>query len=189
VVDGLVGDGLERQQAQARVDAVIRTAEEQRLTSGAIVPAAIAALIVAAVGAVVWGLVIVWTGYEVGFLAVGLGFLTGMAAVIGSRGKRGLALQVVAVVAALLGIVFGKYYAFVEIGKDAVEEDLGPGAAAGISLFDPEIFRFFVESLDEIVSGFDLLWIALAAYMAWRIPKSIGLRTAQVGPLGPLSPE
>ena len=75
--------------------------------------AVLAGLAAAIAGAVVWGLIVRWSEYEVGFVAWGIGFVVGTAVVMGARNRRSFPLQVAAVVLALAGVVLGKYLAFV----------------------------------------------------------------------------
>jgi hypothetical protein len=46
---------------------------------GAFPTAALAGLVAAVAGGVAWGLIVRWSGYEVGFVAWGIGFLVGSA--------------------------------------------------------------------------------------------------------------
>ena len=39
-----------------------------------------------------------------------------------------------------------------------------------------ELVQFFGENITAMASGFDALWIVLAVYMAWSIPKASGLK-------------
>jgi hypothetical protein len=73
---------------------------------------------------------------------------------------------VIAVVSALLGILLGKYlsYAFV------VQED-ADAAGIDIGLFSGDMFSFFREDLDAVFGLFDLLWVGLAVFTAWRMPQ------------------
>ena len=61
-------------------------------------------------------------------------------------------------------------------GKDVAREEAGEEAAASVSLFSGETFDFFLQDLDLVFSAFDLLWIGLAVFTAWRIPRGLGLR-------------
>jgi hypothetical protein len=106
---------------------------------------ALAAFAAAAVGGIVWGLVVKYTQYEVGFLAWGIGLITGVAAVTAARGLRSVALAATAVVAALGGIVLGKYLSYQFWG-------------------DTNGYTF-----SAMWSWFDALWIGLAVVTAARI--------------------
>lgn len=75
--------------------------EEDALPPAAIAGAAVAALLCAAV----WYLIIVKTGYAIGWLAIGVGAATGTAMV--KLGGRGLVAGVVAAVLAAIGVVGG----------------------------------------------------------------------------------
>jgi hypothetical protein len=124
-----------------------------------------AALAAGIVGGVLWGLIVKWTNYEVGIVAWAIGFMAGTAVANVARGARGQQLQVIAVAGALVGILLGKYLSF----AFAVQED---AQAVGVELgvVSSEMFRFFRENLSDVFGLFDLLWIGLAVFTAWRIP-------------------
>ena len=94
-----------------------------------------------------------------------------------SQGKRGMPLQVIAVVTSVLGIVIGKYMSFFDSVKDIVAAERGAEAAETMSMFSMEMVQFFGENITAVASGFDALWIVLALYTAWSIPKASGLKT------------
>jgi hypothetical protein len=107
----------------------------------------LAAFAAAAAGGVAWGLIVKWTQYEIGFVAWGIGFLAGTAAVVAAQRRSSTALQVVAVVATLAGIVLGKYLAYALWGKD--------------NGYD----------FQSMWGWFDLLWIGLGVVTAWRVAE------------------
>ncbi len=119
--------------------------EMERRGTGALLRPALAAFAAAIAGGVVWGLIVKWTAYEIGFVAAGIGILAGLAVVAASRGARGLPLQVIAIVAALVGVVVGKYLGYLWFGEE-----------------NGYTFR-------EMWSWWDALWIGLAVVMAYRI--------------------
>lgn len=121
--------------------------------------AALAGLVAALAGGLVWGLIVKWTEYEVGVVAWGIGFLTAAAVLRAAGGAKSAALQVVAVVAALLGILLGKYLGFAW----SVQDELG--VTAGV--LSGEMVSLFRENLSQIFGRFDLLWIGLAVASAW----------------------
>jgi hypothetical protein len=137
---------------------------EHRPGGTAIVSAAGAALAAAAAGGVVWGLIARSTDYEVGLVAWAIGWLAGTAAVIGARGGRGVPLQIVAVVAGLLGILLGKYLSFALVLQDFAE-DVG----AEVGLFSSEMRTAFRDDLGTVFGWIDLLFVGLAVYTAWRV--------------------
>ena len=134
--------------------------------SSSLVPAIAAGVVAALVGGIVWGVIVKVSDYEVGFVAWGIGFVAGTAVVLATRGAKGPRLQTIAVVSALLGILLGKYlsYAF------AVQEE-AKSFGASIGLFSADMFRFFREDIDVVFGLFDLLWVGLAVFTAWRIAQ------------------
>jgi hypothetical protein len=136
--------------------------------SGVLVMAALAGLAAAIVGGIVWGLIVRWTDYEIGFAAWGIGFIVGTAVVFGAQGGRGTPFQILAVVLALAGIVIGKYLAFVWIGQD----ELGKaGLSDALPVFSTNTMRIFWDAKSDVFGGWDLLWAGLAVVTAFRIPQ------------------
>ena len=131
--------------------------------AGSLPLAAAAGLVAAIVSGVAWGLIVKWSEYEIGIAAWGIGLLVGAAVVAATRGGKGPPLQAVAVAAALVGILLGKYlgYAFT-IQEQAAE------AGVELGLFSAEIRTFFREDLGSVFGLFDVLWVGLAVYTAWR---------------------
>jgi hypothetical protein len=136
-------------------------ASEDRSAAALYVPAILAGLVAATAGGIAWGLIVKSTDYEIGFAAWGLGFLTGLAVLTATRGARGLPLQGIAVVCALLGILLGKYLAFVWVLQDSAED-------LNVSVFSSKTFDLFRNNLDIVFDWIDLLWVGLAVYTAWR---------------------
>jgi hypothetical protein len=179
VVKLVVEKGFTQEVAQNLVDSVESAASEigktEAFSSESVAPAIIVGLIVAIVGGAIWGGVVIGTGYEIGYLAWGLGGLAGYGVVLAARGQKGLVLQIIAVASSLVGILIGKYASFFYFLKQGVVEKYGADAAQTISLFSPKVFSAFMEVLPRILSGHDALWVILAVITAWRIPKPAGL--------------
>ena len=116
--------------------------EEERPAAALLLPAVLAGLVAAIVGGVVWGLIVKWTDYEVGFVAWGIGFLVGVAIAAAARGARGLVLQEVAE---------RETQGFVEI-----------------SVLSTDTVDLFLEELGTVFDWIDILWVGLAVYTAWR---------------------
>jgi hypothetical protein len=143
--------------------------------------AALGGLIGAIVGGLIWGFLVGATETELGIVAIGVGVLAGFGVVLGARRKHGMPLQVIAGVAALVGILFGKYFAFVQI----VNKEFGSGVA---SVFDGRTFSAFTDIFGEVFSGFDILWVVFAVYTAWRIPQGEGFGRWAPGRTRPPTP-
>lgn len=136
--------------------------------SGALSTASLAGLGAAAVGGIAWGLIVKWTDYEIGFAAWGIGFLVGTAVLFGAQGQRGRPFQLLAVVLALVGILLGKYLAFVWIGQDVLDE---VGFTFSLPIFSTDTMRLFWDDRSDVFGGFDLLWAGLAIVTSFRIPR------------------
>jgi hypothetical protein len=139
----------------------------ETIEPGILVPATLAGLAAAVAGAIAWTIVVVVTDFEVGIVAWAIGFVVGWAVALVAHGRRGLPLQVVAVVCALLGILLGKYGTFAHDVREVVEEEVG--AEAVPAYWDTDVIDFFFEELDSVFGIFDLLWVGLAVYTAWRL--------------------
>ena len=156
-------------------------AREDRSAAALYVPAILAALAAAIVGGVAWGLIVKSTDYEVGFAAWGIGFLTGFAVLTATRGARGLPLQVIAVVCALLGIVLGKYLAFVWVLQE------GPDGLH-ISVFSRDAVDIFRNNLDLVFDWIDLVWVGFAVFSAWRTLRTEEPKPVERTETGPPAP-
>jgi hypothetical protein len=135
----------------------------------------------AVVGGIAWGLIVKWTDYEIGFAAWGIGFIVGTAVVFGAQGRRGTPFQLLAVALALLGIVLGKYLAFVWIGQDVLDK---AGFTMSLPVFSSNTVRLFWEGRSDIWGGWDLLWAGLAVVTAFRIPQRQQVKPAPETPSG-----
>ncbi|MDQ7778634.1 MAG: hypothetical protein RDV41_02855 [Planctomycetota bacterium] len=176
IAERLTEFGVERNDALKLVD---DTEEQQKYTSdGAtdheglgLAAGLVGGALAAVVGGVAWGLIVIATDYEVGYMAIGMGALAGAAVVLFSGGKRNFALQLIAVVASIIGIVIGKYVTFYHFLKLELIEQHGPEAADKLSLFSPEMFDAFGNGIKFMVNPYDILWIVFAVVAAWGIAK------------------
>jgi len=146
------------------VEAKVNGAPDDRLDSRRIAAGTVAALAAAIVGGVLWGFIVKSTDYEVGVVAWAVGWLAGTAAVLVGRG-RGLPLQLAAVAAALLGILLGKYLSFA-----FVVQGLADNEGVSLGLVSGDMRSFFRDQLGDVFGLFDLLWVGLAVFTAWRVP-------------------
>jgi hypothetical protein len=172
--------GVERGEAQQLVGSVypevMRAAEAEQFTPQALLPAVAGGLLAAIVGGAVWGLIVILSDYEVGFVAWGIGFLAGFLVVRFAGGRKGVPLQAIAIVSSLVGIVLGKYIAYVYFIKEAVREQVSEEAADSIGYFDTDVMRAFREDFSNVFGGYDLLWAGLAIFTAWRMARPAGIR-------------
>ncbi len=124
-------------------------------------PLAIAAGSVAAlIGAVLWAVITVATGYQIGFMAVGVGFLVGFA--VGKFGHGStLPFQISGAVLALLGCVLGNF--FTVIGFASSQSDMGVFQILG--QVDPSAV---LGVMSEAAQPMDLLFYGIAIYEGFK---------------------
>ena len=136
--------------------------------------ALVGGLVGAVVGGIAWGYLVKTTETELGIAAIGVGILAGFGVALLARGKHGTPLQVIAALTAAFGILWGKYFAFVIVGREILETEFGVRARGALPLFSGETFSLFTDAFTELFNGFDVAWIAFAVYTAWRIPAGLG---------------
>lgn len=124
------------------------------------------------VGAILWGAITFYTGYQIGYVAIGLGFLVGIAIKFFGRGKSG-SFGLSAAILALIGCVVGNLLVYSAI--IAREE--------GVSLL--RVFFLLLRTPSAAIEVFtlafdfmDILFYALAAYTGFSTAMDIPAREA-----------
>jgi hypothetical protein len=135
-----------------------------------LVPGAIGGLAGALLGAGVWAAIVVFTQYEIGYIAVLVGFLAGHGVRLGARGARSVALQTLAAALSLVGLLLAKYLIMAHFTIAALAEE---GIQAGY--LDPRMIAVFPVALVDMVSPFDMLWVVLAIAAASRAPAPLAV--------------
>ena len=121
----------------------------------------------ALVGAAAWALVVVLTDFEIGYLAVLVGFLAGYGVKLGARGGHGKTLQQIAVACAAVGLLATKYFMFAHFFTTGAAKE-----GVKLGYFSPATLSAFPHFLGSLLSPFDLLWVAIALSSAWRVPRA-----------------
>lgn len=185
IVNKLVEKGVDRAEASKSVylayDAIMKTAEQEQFQGSSILPGLAGGIIAALAGGIVWGLIAIFANYELGILAWGIGYFCGFLVVMFSGRKRGIPLQIVAMLCSVFGILTGKYLCWFKFVKDDALKQFGAEVASTISVFSINTITAFFSNLKDVVHVFDLIWFALAIYTAWNIPKAIGVKTPKDG--------
>ena len=130
------------------------------------------ALIAAFIGAILWGQVALWADSQLAWLAIGVGVITGLAARFLASSQQRISVQMIAAIAALIGVVAGKYYIFALLLKAAVTDAFGAQAAAAFTLFSSATYDFLKEDTGAVLGALDAVWLGVAMFIAWRIPQS-----------------
>lgn len=122
--------------------------------------AILAGSVAALVGAAAWAAITVTTEYQIGFMAVGVGFLVGFAVGKAGRGKT-FPFQVTGSVLSLLGCVLGNFFTIV--GFASRQSDLSAFAMLG------QIDYAAVPGImAEAASPMDFLFYAIAIYEGFK---------------------
>ncbi len=133
------------------------------------------ALVVGAFGAliaaVLWALIAVVTGYELGLIALAVGYFAGLGVRVGAGNAASMFLQVAAAGLALFGVLAAKYMLVAYSWREAA-------MAKGITLsyFSEDILTAFPEVLLETFTPYDGLWIFIAVTTAYKLPAPIETR-------------
>ena len=119
-----------------------------------------AGLVAAAVGAGLWALVTIVTGFQIGWMAVGVGFLVGWAVRIAGKGTH-RAFGIMGALLALGGCAVGNLLTIVVIAARHFEIPL----VAVFSRLTPDVV---VQLMGATFSPMDLLFYGIAIYEGYR---------------------
>jgi len=128
--------------------------------ASSMLPAAGLGFVGAFIGAAVWAAIAIGGNVEVGYVAVLVGFLAGQGVKLGAGRARSQALQILASATAVVGLLASKYFIFAYVVMDKFDVSPVSGKVASV----------FFENLGEMLSPFDMLWLALAIGAAYRVP-------------------
>jgi hypothetical protein len=130
----------------------------------------------ALVGAAVWAAIAVATQFEVGYVAVLVGFLAGVGVRFGARAQRGPLLQGVAVGLALVGLAAAKYMI---IAYEFIHYASSQGVDVGV--FDGRVVSAFPDVLAETIGPLDALFVFLAMSAAFRVLRPVAIQIVKEG--------
>jgi hypothetical protein len=136
------------------------------------VPAALAGgLAGAAVGAGIWWGFTVMTGISFGLVAIVIGYAVGKGVLLGSGGKRSVQLQGLS--AGVAGVAY--FYATYLVNRSFYHRALGEDAG-GLQLPLVPGPALFVEVVRVGLNAFDLIFLAIVLWEAWRLPAPFRIR-------------
>jgi hypothetical protein len=147
------------EQQQDEKGDIMDTANSAGSQSKAIVGGLVAAL----VGAVIWAVVTVTTEYQIGFMAVGIGFLVGYAVRALGKGST-QPFRIIGVLCALFGCLLGNLLSACAFLAKA--EDVPVMSAVRAVLADPGVAASLMQAT---FSAMDLLFYAIAVYEAYKL--------------------
>jgi len=122
------------------------------------------------IGILVWWGVSVVTGWAIGIIAIVIGFAVGKGIVIFSGGRRSQRLQIMSAVISILSFIYASYLVTRSIILQASPEQ---GLEIILTLLPDPIL--FIQVLQAGFEFFDLIFLAIVVYQAWKIPAPIKL--------------
>jgi hypothetical protein len=161
-----------------------------------------------ALGAAVWYAVRAVTSYELGLIAIGVGFLVGLAVRKGSNGRGGWRYQALAMFLTYASIV-STYVPLIVSGFEEKAQETRAAAGASASPETPAAsrsalatalflvfafaFAFVVPFLGGLQNLMGLVIIGIALYEAWKINRAVsigitGPHRVATEPAGPVEP-
>lgn len=120
--------------------------------------AVLAGLVAAVIGAVLWAVLTVTTGYQIGFMAVGIGFLVGFAVRLGHGTTK--VFGVLGGTLALLGCLLGNFLSW--IGFLARNQEVSVFSV--LSATDMSLLSAMIEAFGVM----DLVFYGIAVYEGYR---------------------
>lgn len=149
-----------------QIDSAFRQETENPNLSGATVLGLIAGIVSGAV----WFFVEILTGYRIGYIALGAGYLVGLAVVWGAGKKRGSVLQLISVVITLLSVVGASYFSAIYYVNKYVSEEVAKqgkhlDSYIWVSPFHPDLLKMIISPIGILIWG-------IALYIAFRLPQA-----------------
>lgn len=142
--------------------------------AGRFLRAAVYGLGAGAVGAVVWYAVGAATGYEIGLIAIGVGYFVGIAVRKGSNGEGGWAYQALAILLTYAAIV-STYVPSILTALANKADGNGQGVAAPVSAAWVLAIAFAAPFLGGFGNIMGIVIIGIALYEAWKMNRKVSL--------------
>lgn len=150
-------------------EAVEKVFDEETKNSN-IVMAVILGLAAAVAAGTGWFFFSILTGYQIGYIAIGVGFLIGWAVIWGSGKKRGAVLQIISAFLTLITLFTSEYFMMLYYYRQYMMKNTEQfpdysGEWFFISPFNPGLLK-------DIFSPMGLVIWAIGIYFAYSLPKS-----------------
>jgi len=152
------------QEGDFQIDEIKLQMLRDRLRSEQNLGAGVGAGVVAALlGAVLWAVLTVLTGYQIGWMAVGIGFLVGLAVRYFGKGVD-TSFAVVGAVLSLAGCVLGNVLSVYGFAS----KELGIPLSEVFGRIEPGVL---FQILKDTFSPIDLLFYGIAVYEGWKLSQ------------------
>ncbi|MBM3250381.1 MAG: hypothetical protein FJZ09_06035 [Candidatus Omnitrophica bacterium] len=132
--------------------------------------AAVVGSLAALAAGVAWYLFSVLTGYQIGYVAIGVGFLIGHAVIWGSGKKRGPSLQIISAVITVVTLLVSQYFLVLFYLREYLLEHSAEfpgynGQWLFVSPFEPDVLKAMFSPIGLIIWG-------VGIYFAYSLPKA-----------------
>jgi uncharacterized membrane protein (UPF0136 family) len=143
--------------------------------------------LLAAIGAAIaWATIGRLTGSEWGILAWGIGIFVGKSVLKGAQQRRGVPVQLIAMLMSVVGIMLGKL-GFLYFGFRAAAQERGePGTVGEFFGLLAMVWRTEPRAFFEPL---DFLWYGIALWIAWRMCKPVNIPLTGPFPNQAVAPE
>lgn len=121
-------------------------------------------------GGFIWYIFVVTTQREIGYLAIGVGYLIGFATFFGAGKKKGKSIQNISALITLMTIFISEYFIFMHFFKEELIKEVGIDKAT-LAMNKINITPFNSFFLKSILSPIGLLIWAIGIYIAYRFAK------------------
>lgn len=134
------------------------------------VMAAILGVLAAIIAGVAWFLLSVLTGYQIGYVAIGVGFIIGYAVIWGAGKKRGASLQMLSAAITVVTLLISQYVIVLYYLRKYLLEHKAEfsgynGQWIFVSPFNPDVLKGMFSPMGV------LIW-AIGIYFAYSLPKA-----------------
>ena len=120
------------------------------------------------IGASLWALVALISGYQVGFVAIGVGFFAGHGVAMAVSKRKAFFLQIISAIFATFGILLGMMVTSVcEVVKYYSAKNFN------ISYFNSDLWLQVLKNLPKDFNFFSCLFIVIALFYSWRISAPV----------------
>jgi hypothetical protein len=117
-------------------------------------------LLASVIGAILWAVITVSTGYQIGYMAIAIGFLVGYTVKFAGRGNQ-ITFGVIGAVLSLFGCFLGNYLSQIGFASSAIHM----GFFDTLTLFKPS---FVFESMKSQFALMDLVFYGIAGYEGFK---------------------
>lgn len=132
--------------------------------------ATIAGAVAALIGGIIWYIVAISAGMEIGYISLGLGYLVGFGVFLGAGKKRGHQLQIISALLTVAAIVVIEKFIFDYFANDYIQShlsefpDFPEGQKISVSFLEPEFWKSFASPIGLII-------YAIGIHLAYKFPK------------------